>query len=439
MKLPKAPPTQGSLIAEVSPPRLIQILHEGPEWARHDALHLHWDELRFKTPPEGYSHAEWWLGLKLARKASLREVPLRDKEGHPFEFSVPDSLNELVHQIDRELGDRFGLTDGKVTAQDKRVYVANSIIQESITSSQLEGAVTTREVAKKMIQTGRQPRDKSERMILNNYQTMSRIREVLDRELTPGLILELHRIATEGTLEREETSGRLRLPDEVVEVSDAYGEVFHSPPPATELPARIQALCDFANGRNTDTFIHPIVRAIIVHFALAYDHPFVDGNGRTARALFYWCMLRQKYPLFEYISISQFLLKAPGQYYRAFLHTETDDNDLTYFLLHQAGVIRAAVGELKAYIAQRADEQLQTNRMLRGSDRLNLRQQAVIGHALRNPDNVYDIRIHQSGQRISYQTAHDDLVGLVKLGLLIMQKRGRKFQFLVPGDLPDRL
>jgi Fic family protein len=63
--------------------------------------------------------------------------------------------------------------------------------------------------------------------------------------------------------------------------------VFHTPPPAAELPARLEAMCDFANSKTPDTFIHPVVRGIFLHFWLAYDHPFVDGNGRTARALFY--------------------------------------------------------------------------------------------------------------------------------------------------------
>lgn len=439
MKIPKTPPQLDTLFTAFPQDRLIDLIQQGLLWARRDPLYLHWDDLRFKPPPKGYTQAEWWLGLKLARRPALRELPLTDKQGDPFEYSVPDSLNQLLHQIDRDIGDGFGLLDDTTTSRDKEAYVVNSLIQESITSSQLEGAVTTREVAKKMLQSGRPPRDKSERMILNNYRTMSRIREILDSELTPELILELHRIATEGTLDREDTAGRFRRPEEVVEVADAYGEVFHTPPPAGELPRRVQALCDFANGRNADTFVHPIVRAIIVHFILAYDHPFVDGNGRTARAVFYWCMLRQKYPLFEYISISQVLLKAPGKYYRAFLHAETDDNDLTYFLQHQAGVIKAAVEELRTYIKRKASDLHEAARSLQGSEMLNLRQQAVIAHAIRHPETVYDIQIHQNSQRISHQTARDDLVGLADLKLLRLNRRGRKFQFQVPADLRERL
>ena len=231
-----------------------------------------------------------------------------------------------------------------------------SLIEESITSSQLEGAHTTREVAKKMIQEGRDPRDRGERMILNNYRTMQHILDVKDGELTPKLVREIHRMVTDGTLSDPESAGRFRRPDQRITVSDTRGEDLHVPPPAEELPARMEQMCAFANGLTPDKFIHPVIRSMILHFWLAYDHPFVDGNGRTARALFYWSMLKYGYGLFEFLSISRILLKAPAQYGRAFLHTETDDNDLTYFLIYHADVIRKAISELHEYIARRTSE-----------------------------------------------------------------------------------
>jgi Fic family protein len=229
------------------------------------------------------------------------------------------------------------------------------------------------------------------------------------------------------------------LPDEPVEVADDYGVVFHTPPSAEELSSRIQTLCDFANGKLPDSFVHPVVRAIMVHFALAYAHPFVDGNGRTARAVFYWCMLRYKYPLFEYISISEILLKAPHKYYRAFLYTESDDNDLSYFLMHQAGVIKAAVEMLKAYIGRKSEDLRMTADALQGTELLNHRQQALIAHALRHPDTLYAIQIHKDSHGISYQTARDDLVHLSDMKLLTLFKQGKKFLFRATDDLQNRL
>ena len=185
---------------------------------------------------------------------------------------------------------------------------------------QLEGAATTREVAKEMLRTGRKPRNTGERMIVNNYATMRKIMDLRSEPLTEALVFDIHRSVTANTLEKQGAAGRYRYGDENITVADAGGEVLHHrPPAAAELPTRMAVMCSFANGQTPSFFVHPVIRAIILHFWLAYDHPFVDGNGRTARALFYWSMLRQGYWLFEFISISHILRQAPARYARAFL------------------------------------------------------------------------------------------------------------------------
>lgn len=233
--------------------------------------------------------------------------------------------------------------------------------------------------------------------------------------------------------------GRFRRDDEKVRVEDQDGVVFHEPPAAAELPVRLHAMCEFANGRTPDYFVHPVIRAVLLHFWLAYDHPFVDGNGRTARALFYWCMLRRDYQLFEFISISQILLGAPAQYAQAFLHTETDDNDLTYFLLHQAEVVKKAVAALQDYLTRKRAELSQAADALRGVAGLNHRQQALLVHALREPHTRYIITGHQRSHNVSHQTAANDFHDLVTRGLLMMLPGGRPRIFIVPADLSDKL
>jgi Fic family protein len=408
-------------------------------WRQQDR-YLHWDDLRRRPPPAGFSREEWWFGVKSIRMGQLRPINLRDKNAKPFQFGQPDSLAELLHKIDCGLGAVLGLPEAIGQQSARNRYVINTLIQESIMSSQLEGAATTRVVAREMLRTGRPPRDQGERMIMNNYLTMQRIREIRDKDLTPELIFELHRQITSNTLETSDAAGRFRRPDEDVRVMDEIdGTVFHQPPPAAELPGRLEAMCEFANGRNPDFFVHPLVRAIVLHFWLAYDHPFVDGNGRTARALFYWSMLRQKYDLFEFVSISDILLQSPNRYAMAFLHTETDENDLTYFILHQAQVIREAVDALHGYLARKKTELQATAESLRGVEGLNHRQQALISHALRESQTIYLISAHQRSHGVSYQTARDDLFDLVGVGLLLQGKEGRRYIFRAPSDLDERI
>ena len=328
----------------------------------------------------------------------------------------------------------------QVTNADTRDrYYVNSIIEEAITSSLLEGAITTREKARDMLRSGRKPIDQSERMVLNNFVTMQRLRSIKDQELTPGLLLEIHSLISEGALDKPDAAGRLRRPDEYIEISDDGGTVFHVPPPAEQLEERLKAMCNFANDQELKGYLHPVIRAIILHFWLAYDHPFVDGNGRTARALFYWSMLRGGFWLFEYISISQALLRAPTDYYRAFLHAETDDNDLNYFLLHQMTCIETSIKNLHDYLGRKSAERKSLHYHLRRLDWLNHRQEALLIHALDDSTTSYTFESHQKSHVISRMTARTDLIELQEKKLLISTFNGKQRIFRPAPDLQTKL
>ena len=256
-------------------------------------------------------------------------------------------------------------------------------------------------------------------------------------------LLQLHATLTANTLDDSEGEGRIqRLDDERVRVWDERDQrVAHTPPPASELPERMRELLQFAKeGPADQQFLHPVIRAITLHFWLAYDHPFQDGNGRTARAMFYWSMLRDGYWMFEFTSISRYLRKAPAQYGRAFLHTETDGNDLTYFIVHQLDVILRALADVESYIKSKIEQTRDVERMLRRSSNLNHRQLALLAHAIRHSDAEYTIRSHRTSHRVAYATARSDLFRLAELELLERRRIGQKtFAFRVPPDLQHRI
>ncbi len=439
MKLPQAPPDFDLLFARVCENkrlsevmRLADRLHAGTEY-------YHWEELRRHAVHHGFSHEEWWCALKLKRKAAYRELLLMDKKRRPFRYFIPETVQKLLHEIDFGAGAYLGMPEPLTNPQTRDRYLISSLIQEAITSSQLEGAITTREVARELIRSGRTPQDKSEQMILNNFLTMQEIIRIKDQPMTVPLLQEIHRLVTDQTLENSAAAGRFRRPDEPVRVMDGEGHIYHDPPEAQELEERALKMCDFANGATPALFVPPVVRAIILHFWLAYDHPFVDGNGRTARALFYWSMLHQGFWLFEYISISNILLKAPAQYARAFLFTETDDNDLNYFILHEADVIQRALEALRAYIDRKHKETKADENRLRVLRQLTHRQQALISHALRHPGQEYTIASHQRSHGSAYATARADLLALVEQNLLVQKKRGKAFVFEPSPNLSKRL
>lgn len=438
MKKPMPPPDFDELIESLDQTKLVKVINTVSS-PLVKGRYLHWDKLRYLTPPRGLSNEEWWLGLKFHRKSLTKPVPLLDIEGDLFRFAEPEPVNEWLHDLDMEAGGIIQMPIEITNPDTRDRYWVSSLIEEAITSSQLEGAATTREVAKEMLRTHRTPRDRSEQMILNNFLTMKRIGELTDEPLTPELVFEIHRIITMQTLDEPSAAGRFRNKDEDIAIWTQDNLLLHRPPKTSELTDRMNTMCAFANGAIPNYFIHPILRAIILHFWLAYDHPFYDGNGRTARALFYWAMLHHKYWLFEFIAISSILRKAPTKYARSFLYTESDENDLTYFIVYQLDVIRRAIHELHQYINRKTKQLKAVEAELRGAEVLNHRQKTLISHAFRHPQHRYTVESHKNSHNISYETARTDLMDLGDRGLLDATKRGRRWIFIPKPDLHQLL
>jgi Fic family protein len=445
MRKPQPPPQVMDL--------LVEKMRDQPEFivravatARGAEPHryLPWDHLRSHRPPDGMTTKEWWLISKLMRQGMQRQLPLTATGGRRFSYALPDEVLRGIEIVDKHLSGRIGVPE-PVThdAPSRARYVVTSLIEEAITSSQLEGASTSHRVAKEMLRSGRRPRTRDERMILNNYHAMERVGEMRRETLTPALICELHRIVTEGTLDDPATEGRFQLTGESrVVVEDASdGSILHEPPSAEELPERLQRLCDFANGTTSgDAYVPPVVRSIIVHFMLAYDHPFVDGNGRTARVLFYWSMLNQDYWLTEFLPISRLLRQAPAKYGRSFLYSEQDEGDLTYFIIYQLGIIQRAITDLQTYLARKVAESKRIQESLALlAGHFNYRQVALLGHAVNNPHAQYTVQSHSRSHNVVPQTARMDLQQLERQGLLNRTTLKRGYAWTPAGNLHEFL
>ena len=441
MKRPQPAPTLDSSMAALPAERTHAVLAHlsGPTLG---GRYFHWDELRRRTPPDDLTLEEWWLTLKLARSQGRRSLPLTDKTRTHFTYIFTDEALSLLHRIDRFASGRIGAPEAITDAGTRDRYLVSSLMEEAISSSLLEGAATTRPAAKALLRSGRPPRTRGELMVVNNYRTMQAIRDDLDRDLTLDMVLDIHRMITEGTLDDPDGAGRIQQPgDERVVVGDPTDAsvIFHTPPPAEQVPGLLDQLLTFANASEEEPFVHPIVRAVALHFYLSYLHPFVDGNGRTARALFYRSMLRQGYWLAEFLSISRLLYRAPAQYGRAFLYTETDEADFTYFLLHHLDIVSRAIDELLEHLERKVGEVRRVERALRSIPGLNHRQLALMSHALRHPEAVYTFESHRNSHNVAYQTARTDLLDLEALGLLERSKVGRQYRFYPAADLADRV
>jgi Fic family protein len=405
-----------------------------------DGRYLHWDDLRRRPPPPGLHPEQWWGAQKMARGSARVLVPaFVDMQNRPFSFCRLDAIDRATHQLDRrdavrEMVEAIG--DDAVRAE----YRIDQLMEEAISSSLIEGAqLTTRARAKAMILDGRKPSDKGERMVVNNYLAMHRLLELSHRELSLDDLLEIHAILGADALDAPSSEGRLRTAADNVRVEDAVtGETWFMPPPAPELKKRLGAMLAFANRETDRPFLHPLLRAMILHFWMAYLHPFVDGNGRMARALFYWQMLRSKYDFAQYLSISGPIERSRKAYYRAFVLTETDDGDLTYFLLHQLRVLERATDDLIVHLTRRSSQLKDLSRALSEAQALNHRQQAVLAHLVRQSGAAVTVRGHASSHDVTYLTARKDLQDMEDRTLLRRLRVGKTDRYLLTERVQKR-
>ncbi|WP_199898513.1 Fic family protein [Prolixibacter bellariivorans] len=319
---------------------------------RSNNKYLYWDKVKYQTTSDDFSPIDLWAAIKLTRNLDYKYLQFGK---YKFAFSQTDYIQEILHKFDLNVGGNLG-AQKLIPEQEKDKYLISSIMEEAIASSQIEGAVTTRKKAKEMLRKNDKPRSKSEQMILNNYRTIQTIVNLKKEPLTINLLLEIHKQISYNTLADKSDEGKFRDSNDIYVVNHIESEIVHTPPDFKEIPELMEQICLFFNNDKHDYFIHPVIKGIILHFMIGYVHPFVDGNGRTARALFYWYLLSKGYWLTEYLSISRLIIKSKNQYESAYLYTENDENDLTYFINYNLKTMDLAYDALRVYIQRKIDE-----------------------------------------------------------------------------------
>ncbi len=407
--------------------------------------YLHWEKLRHKSwIPEIFKNdkEKFWTLVKVKRSSNAIRTPICDPKDH-FTWQKLGHYEKFLHEIDLDMA-RYLLNFSNVSNSEHTKYQQQGLIEEAIASSQLEGARVTRKAAKAMIEEKRAPHNNDEKMIMNNFVAMKEIQEKYkDQKLNLDILFELHRILTDGDKNIEEKDrGHFRSPKDVIEVSGLVGEkviTTYKTPPIDFVKKQIHSLIAFANDELPTDFIHPVIKAIMLHFWIGLLHPFVDGNGRLARCLFYWYLLRKDYWAFAYLPISVVIKKGPTQYGNAYIFSEQDDNDLTYFIDYNLNKIKEAVEDFKNYAHRKSNEKNHEKqiieKILKKYKTLNSRQAQVLLQLHKNPTKFINVSSHIIQNGISKASAINDLRELFELDFVKTERRGKNIFYHLKHDL----
>ena len=401
-------PQKSPELSGLSPEKGILSDSRSLELAReYNEKYLHWDKLQYYDCGD-YGRESLWYLMKTIRTITCRKVAIG---GLSMTYNIPDRFLEPLHKIDLALSSDMIPIEG-FDNKRKVTLSVSSMMEESIASSQMEGAVSTTKEAKKMLRNNTPPKNTSEKMILNNYRAMEFIRSNLDRELSSELIRELHGIITEDTLESRGFEGEFRRDDSIAVRDILTGETYHEPVSHGMIEPMMKDLCRFVN--DDSEYIHPIIKGILIHFIVAYIHPFMDGNGRISRSLFYWYAMKKGYSVMEYLSISKAIKDHKGGYEEAYQLSETDGNDVTYFIDYNIRMLMSSIEMFSGYLRKKIEDRRHM-RDLMDTDNLTQRQIDILV-SLKNSDtprNIYEISAYLGA---SPQTVRNDIIALMKKG-----------------------
>jgi Fic family protein len=397
----------------------------------------HYDTLRFRFPKQ-LDHGLAWSVVKSARRLQLTDILKLGTPAVMCRLLTTTAIQKAISASDRHTTAAvLEWMSQQIDEQEHFTYLLNDLIEdEAISSSQLEGAATTTKVAKDLLKRQRTPRTLDEKMIVGNFKMMQAAWRFKDRPLSADLIAELHYIGVENIDDSHYQPGVFRSSSDDIVVEDGNGTVVHTPPPGKGLESRLEALADWLNSDHSDAesqaYLHPLIKAITLHFAIGYEHPFHDGNGRVARSLFYWYLFKHDFAAFRYIAISTLLKAAPVQYGKSYLYTETDEMDLTYFVDYQCTVINRAIGTFRSTYEKTLLGMQAFKAFLYQSGlytQLNDKQKTLLQVAQRTKGEEFTATTVKDNLGCSYNTAAAVLNGLVEHGLFQKRKTGREWNY----------
>jgi len=383
------------------------------------------EEAGFRIPND-LSLEQFWAALQNFRQQSAVTMPFQDQTGQPFWYVLTPLLQRNLHQIDSQGRDSIY----KLVRQEiEWEMIKDSLMEEAVFSSAIEGAFSTVKRLKEMVDKKKPPKDINDQMVLNNYEAMQFILKEKHRQMDIDLILQLQKIVTKDTLDADDAAYSGQFRDDWVYVKDKRDRVIYTPPPAEKVVPAMEQLIAWVNQKDEKDFTHPVIKAAFVHLYFVHIHPFFDGNGRTARALFYFDLIRNEYEFFKYFSISAAVQKAKGKYYNAIRSSEIHGGDFTYFLFYMADTIVESIHLVKSRIAHHYQKEYVIENLDKGGILLNSRQQKFIQRFFVMDQRVITLKKYQSWFKVAYETARSDLDGLHKKGVLSKGKQGKAFVY----------
>jgi Fic family protein len=376
------------------------------------------DEIKYRLKQQGTRDVEWEsVSQEIIFTRKTGSIPLNfNSIERKFWFYPADVIHRKINEVEsigKELYEQINKN-----APFRNDFLLDAAIEEAITSAIYEGAHSTRAQAEQLIASGLRPKNKDEWMVINNFKAMKWVKDNRKRSLTSDVILNLHRIVTENTMEGDDANFQGKFRNDAVFVGPHEGIKY------TEIEQAIEEMIQIVT--NNHRYIHPLLKGILIHYFIGYIHPFFDGNGRTARALFYFKSIRNHLSYVELLSVSAYLRIHGKQYENSFVKVKENEYDLTYFIDFCLDSMVSALKE----VSRKVNYLLRMTE-LRDRFELSQNQVALIQRMALHKFRSIDIEEYAKQISKSREFARQELKALLDLNLVSEIKLGKKLVYTV--------
>lgn len=311
---------------------------EQPPVVKFNSIATHWDSLMPQyTHVRSNDYLPWslfhriiplnmnakrlWAVEQHIRQASAIRLNYSSEAGQQFHFNMTPKLQAFCHRFDM-VCNAAAHKQFEMTCKNHGFDVEEFFLIEPAESARLSGASEDDcSIAYSVQEDDMGAMTPGERIVSNSlFLFQEAVTNSTRYPLSMGMLKKLNSLALDAD------KSKLREK----EMDNLAGNTLVMPPRVARIPDRIEQLCHLIN--NDSAFVHPLVKAAILHFALLYEYAFEDGNGRVARAMFYWSLVRSGYPVADQLCISEHIKAHAKKMQEVFFTVVLHDFDLTYFL-----------------------------------------------------------------------------------------------------------
>ncbi len=387
-----------------------------PVWIEYtQKKYLPVNDIQYRLNKLGISQRMWpELRKKIQDYRKRQAVPIfLSCLNKKFWFFESDLIKKKIYNI-RSMGDNLWFQIQNY-AQIKTEFLKDMYVEEALASAIYEGANSTRAQAKFLLLSEQEPKNKDEYMLLNNLSAMNWIKNHHKYPLSKNTVLKIHKIITNNTL--EEGAGKFR--------NDKVYIGAHEGIPFEKIDRSVEEVIALLN-KPTRYLYDGLLAGILLHYFIAYIHPFFDGNGRTARTLFYFYSIKNRLDFMNLISISSDLKRSGKQYEKSFNLVKEYDLDITYFIIFFLNSLDKGLKLVQNKVDYLIKIALRKKDLAITTDQVLLLQKLAINKFLKLTIEEYSKEVKKSRE-----FARKNLLYLLSKGFLNMETIQNKFFFRI--------